>query len=79
MKNNTKRIKSIVCIILIACYAIGMLCMFIDAFAFGVALWAVSLVGGLAVLYGVRNEERKAAERERLEKAAKGGDDEPCE
>ena len=79
MKKDYRRVKSIVCIALIVCYVVGMLCMFIDAFAFGVALWAVSLAGGLAVLYGVRNEERKAAELERLEKVAKGGEDETCE
>ena len=76
---NYKRVRSIVCLALIACYVIGMLCMFIDAFPIGVALWAVSLVGGLAVLYSIKNAERKAEEEERLKKAAEGGDEEACE
>ena len=65
---NYRRAKSILCIVLIA-------------FPIGLALWAVSLVGGLAVLYRIRAEENKAAEAERLRKAAEGedGDDEACE
>ena len=78
---NYRRAKSILCIVLIVCYTVGMVCMFVNAFPIGLALWAVSLVGGLAVLYRIRVEENKAAEAERLRKAAEGedGDDEACE
>ena len=78
---NYRRAKSILCIVLIVCYAVGMICMFVNAFPIGLALWAVSLVGGLAVLYRIRVEENKAAEAERLRKTAEGedGDDETCE
>ena len=70
MKKDYKRIRAIICLVLVICYAIGMLCMFIDAFAIGVALWAVSLVGGFAVLYSIKTAERKAAEAERIRKEA---------
>ena len=58
---NYRRAKSILCIVLIVCYAVGMVCMFVNAFPIGLALWAVSLVGGLAVLYRIHVEENKAA------------------
>ena len=76
---NYRRAKSILCIVLIVCYAVGMVCMFVNAFPIGLALWAVSLVGGLAVLYRIRVEKNKAAEAERLKKAGEDGDDEACE
>ena len=56
-----------------------MVCMVVNAFPIGLALWAISLVGGLAVLYRIRVEENKAAEAERLKKVGEDGDDEACE
>lgn len=84
MKKDFKRARSVLCIVLIACYVIGMLCMFIDALPIGLSLWTISLVGSLAVLYKIKIDENKAAEDECLRKAAEGSDDEdgedqPCE
>lgn len=77
--NNNHRARSILCLVLVACYAVGMACMLLNAFPIGLALWAVSTVGGLAVLYHIKDKERRAAEAERLKKESEAGDDEACE
>lgn len=76
---NFKNARSILCIVLVVCYVVGMLYMLFGAFPIGLLLWVLSTVGGIAVLYSIRNAERKAAEAERLKKAAEGEDEETCE
>lgn len=69
MKNL--KIRNIICIVLVACYFIGLLCMFLNQLLAGLSLWAISTVGGFIALYHIRNHEEKEA----AEKAAKDGDD----
>lgn len=72
--NKNQRIRNLLCIALVALYAVGLLCMFLDALNAGLALWVVSTIGGIAALYHIRNrEEKEAFERDRNE------DDKPCE
>lgn len=77
--NHNHRARSILCIVLVACYAIGMACMLLNAFPIGLMLWVISTVGGLAMLYHIKEKERKAAEAERLKKESESGDDKACE
>lgn len=69
MKNL--KIRNIICIVLVACYFIGLLCMFLNQLLAGLALWALSTVGGFIALYHIRNREEKEA----AEKSAEDGDD----
>lgn len=77
--NTNHRARSILCIVLVALYVIGMACMLLNAFSIGLALWVVSTVGGIAVLYHIKDKERRAAEAERIKKESESGDDESCE
>ena len=77
-KNRATRLRSILCIALAGSYLAGILCMFLNAFPIGVALWVVSTVGGFAMLYHIRNKEEKEAAAREAEKN-KDGDDETCE
>lgn len=78
-KQSLRRVRNVICLLLVACYVAGMLCMLLNAFPIGLALWVISTAGGLAVMYHIKIEENKIAEAERLKKAAEGSEDEPCE
>ena len=69
MKNP--KIRNIICIVLVACYFIGLLCMFLNQLLAGLSLWAISTVGGFIAPYFIRNREEKEA----AEKEAGNGDD----
>ncbi|MEE1199378.1 MAG: hypothetical protein U0L09_01885 [Christensenellales bacterium] len=71
--------RSIISLILVICYGAGLLCMLLNAFPIGLALWSISTIGGLAVMYHLRVEENKKAEAERLRKIAENDGDESCE
>lgn len=76
--NHFKQLRSILCIALIACYFIGLLCMFFNATSAGIALWVISTVGGFLTLHFIRQkEEREALEAEKKEH--QDGDDDTCE
>lgn len=75
---NKQRIRNVICIVLVVCYVSGLLCMFLNALEAGLALWAVSTVGGMVALFHIRNAVEKAAAKEAAEKAGKE-DDPPCE
>lgn len=67
---NKYNLRNIVCIALVVLYVAGLLCMFLNQLGAGIALWAISTVGGMAALYHIRNaEEKEAAKKE------KDGDD----
>ena len=69
MKNLNTR--NIICIALVALYFIGLVCMFLNQLNAGLALWAISTVGGFFALYHIRNAEEKAE----AQKEAKDGED----
>lgn len=70
---NKQRIRNIICIALVVCYIAGLLCMFLNALAAGLALWALSTIGGVAALFHIRNAEEKTAAQKKKE------DDSTCE
>lgn len=69
MKNLNKR--NVICIALVVCYVAGLLCMFLNQLNAGLALWAISTVGGFFALYHIRSAEEKAE----AQKEAKNGED----
>lgn len=71
---NKQKIRNIICIVLVIFYVAGLLCMFLNQLGPGIALWALSTVGGLGALFHIRNAEEKEAAQK-----AQDGDDEPCE
>lgn len=77
--NTNHRARSILCLVLVAFYAVGMACMLLNAFSIGLIFWVVSTIGGLAMLYHIKDKERRVAEAERLKKESESGDDEECE
>lgn len=77
---NRQRIRSIVCIFLVVCYALGLVCLFLNQTQAGLALWVFSTVGGLVVLFHIKNREAKEqAMKEAAEKQAKDGENKSCE
>lgn len=75
-------VRNIVCIVLVALYFAGLVCMFCGQLTVGIALWAVSTVGGFAALYHIRNAQEKEDARRKAEDGGKddGKDGEtPCE
>ena len=70
--------RNLVCVVLVALYFAGLVCRFLGRLEAGIALWAVSTVGGFAALYHIRNGQQKEDAR----KQAKAADEEggkPCE
>ena len=65
--------RNIVCVALVALYFAGLVCMFCGRLGAGIALWAVSTVGGFAALYHIRNRQEKDAARKQAD------EDKPCE
>lgn len=68
---SKQKLRNIICIVLVAFYFIGLLCMFLNQLGAGLGLWAISTIGGLFALFHIRNNEEKEA----AEKKAKDGDD----
>lgn len=74
--NKNQRVRSALCIALVALYIVGLLCMFLNALGAGLALWVISTIGGIAALYHIRNrEEKEAFQRSHAEDE----DEKPCE
>ena len=68
--------RNLVCVVLVALYFAGLVCMFLGRLEAGIALWAVSTVGGFAARY------RNGQQKEDARKQAKAADEEggkPCE
>ncbi len=59
--------RNIICIVLVICYFAGLICMFVNQLGIGLALWALSTVGGMAALYHIRNAEEKEAAKKQAE------------
>ena len=56
-----KRMQATICMILVLCYAAGLVSMLFFSFGLGLMLWVISTLGGGCVLYRLRrnrhNEE----------------------
>ena len=62
MDNNKpdrlKRLRSVLCLALVALYFIGLIFLMTGLFYAGVVFWAVSTVGGIGLLYYIRTTEK---------------------
>lgn len=58
MKNKLSALRTVVSLILVACYFVGLIFMVTGLFYAGVILWAVSTVGGIGLLYYIRTTDR---------------------
>lgn len=70
-KKNTGRsslVRTLLSLALVACYFVGLIFMLTGLFFAGVVLWAVSTVGGIALLYYIRTTDRT---RQAVEEALK--------
>jgi len=73
MKNKSEFIKilrTVISLVLVGCYFLGLIAMITFSFSAGVILWVVSTLGGICLLYWIRSLERRAAEAAEAEKNA---------
>jgi len=73
MKNKAEFIKilrTVISLILIGCYFVGLIAMITFSFSTGLVLWVISTLGGVCLLYWMRSLERRAAEIAEAEKNA---------
>ncbi len=73
MKNKAEFIKvlrTVISLILIGCYFVGLIAMLTFSFSTGLVLWVISTLGGVCLLYWIRSLERRAAETAEAEKNA---------
>ena len=73
MKNKAefvKTIRTVISLILIGCYFVGLIAMLTFSFSTGLILWVISTLGGVCLLYWMRSLERRAAEIAEAEKNA---------
>ena len=64
-----RRVRVALSLILVALYVVGLIMMFASAFETGLALWVISTLGGIGLLYWIRTMDKR---REDAEKIAKG-------
>ena len=66
-----KRLRTVISLILVGMYVIGLIAMMTFSFQAGLILWVVSTLGGIGLLYYVRTMEKR---REDAEKATANAD-----
>ena len=73
MKNESKKNsallnpRSILCILIVLLYAVGLVLMFAGSFTSGASMWAVSTIAGALVLVVKHYQEKRAADEARIE------------
>lgn len=75
MKNNSNHNKksvlltprSILCILIVLLYAVGLIVMLVGSFTAGASMWAVSTIAGALVLVVKHYQEKRAADEARVE------------
>ncbi|MDO5324163.1 MAG: hypothetical protein Q4G06_09075 [Clostridia bacterium] len=75
MKNNSNHNKksvlltprSILCILIVLLYAVGLVQMLVGSFTSGASMWAVSTIAGALVLVVKYYQEKRAADEARVE------------
>ena len=75
MKNNSNESKksallnprSILCILIVLLYAVGLIVMLVGSFTAGASMWAVSTIAGALVLVVKHYQEKRAADEARVE------------
>ena len=62
-EETLRKVRSIVALILVALYVLGLVAMLASRVQLGLILWVVSTLGGIGLLYWIRQQrERKEAE-----------------
>ena len=69
-----KRMRTILSLVLVVLYLIGLVVMITGSFQAGVYLWMISTLGGIGLLYWIRTQERKKAEAEQISKGMPYGE-----
>ena len=75
MKNNSNQNRksallnprSILCILIVLLYAVGLVLMLVGSFTAGASMWAVSTIAGALVLVVKYYQEKRAADEARVE------------
>ena len=75
MKNNSNQNRksalltprSILCILIVLLYAVGLIVMLVGSFTAGASMWAVSTIAGALVLVVKYYQEKRAADEARVE------------
>ena len=75
MKNNSNdnrksallNPRSILCILIVLLYAVGLIVMLAGSFTAGASMWAVSTIAGALVLVVKHHQEKRAADEARVE------------
>ncbi|MGJ4850535.1 hypothetical protein ACH6CV_09820 [Bacillota bacterium Meth-B3] len=57
-----RTVKTVVGLVLVACYAAGLVALFMKQTAPGLMLWVISTAGGMGLLWYLRRREREAAD-----------------
>ena len=70
----SRRIRTILSLVLVGLYIIGLVVMIAGSFQAGLYLWAISTLGGIGLLYWIRTMDRRKAEAELIAKGMPYGD-----
>lgn len=57
-----RTVKMAAGLVLVACYAAGLVALFMKQAALGIMLWVISTAGGMGLLWYLRRREREAAD-----------------
>ena len=76
----TRKLRTILSILMIALYVAGLIAMFARNFQLGLYLWVISTVGGIALLYWIKTMDRRREDAEKIASGMPYGDpDDPVE
>ena len=59
-----KKIRSALCLALVAAYVAGLLCMIFVNMRTGLTLWGISTLGGICLIHFIRQSDEQAQEKD---------------
>ena len=69
-----RKIRAGLSLILVGLYAAGLIAMLIGQFRLGLILWVISTLGGIGLLYWIREMNRRAEDAEKIAKGMPYGE-----
>ena len=72
MKRNP--VRTALSLLLVGLYFAGLIAMFMGHFMPGLYLWVISTLGGIALLFWIREMKKRAEDREKIAKGMPYGD-----
>ena len=69
-----KKIRAGLSLILVALYAVGLIAMLAGQFRLGLILWVISTLGGIGLLYWIREMNKRAEDAEKIAKGMPYGE-----